>query len=93
MALVQQTDGSFELERDPLGDRGRAVPYATYRQHSRHPGVDGPLARDEYTDEQREFLQAMDTYKRKHSRPFPSWCEVLSVVKSLGYSRPDRTEG
>lgn len=41
----------------------------------------------DYTDEEREFMLAMDLYKREHKRPFPSWREVLSVIHSLGYRK------
>lgn len=34
-----------------------------------------------------EFIEAIDKYKQKHSRPFPSWSEVLMVLKSLGYAK------
>jgi hypothetical protein len=30
---------------------------------------------------------AVDTYKRLNSRPFPSWTEVLEIVKQLGYRK------
>ncbi len=38
-------------------------------------------------DEQFEFVLAIDTYKRVNSRPFPSWTEILEVVKQLGYRK------
>ena len=41
----------------------------------------------EMTDEQFEFLMAMDQYKRANQRPFPTWTEVLEVVKALGYRK------
>jgi hypothetical protein len=41
----------------------------------------------EMTDEQFEFVMAIDTYKRLNKRPFPSWTEVLEVVKQLGYRK------
>ncbi len=34
-----------------------------------------------------EFVTALDEYKRKHQRKFPSWSEVLGVLRSLGWSR------
>ncbi len=34
-----------------------------------------------------EFMTAMDDYKRIHSRPFPTWSEVLGVIKELGYEK------
>ena len=39
------------------------------------------------SDEQFEFLMAVDEYKRKNQRPFPTWTEVLEVVKALGYRK------
>jgi hypothetical protein len=41
----------------------------------------------EMTDEQFEFVMAIDTYKRLNNRPFPTWTEVLEVVKQLGYRK------
>ncbi len=41
----------------------------------------------EMTDEQFEFMLAVDTYKRLNNRPFPTWTEVLEVVKQLGYRK------
>jgi hypothetical protein len=39
------------------------------------------------TDEQFEFLMAIDEYRKKNSRPFPTWTEVLEVIKTLGYRK------
>ena len=39
------------------------------------------------SDEQFEFLLAIDEYKRKNTRPFPTWTEVLEVIKALGYRK------
>jgi hypothetical protein len=39
------------------------------------------------SDEQFEFLMAIDEYKKANSRPFPTWTEVLEVIKALGYRK------
>ncbi len=39
------------------------------------------------SDEQFEFLMAIDEYKRKNARPFPTWTEVLELIKALGYRK------
>ena len=39
------------------------------------------------TDEQFEFLMVINEYKRVNNRPFPSWTEVLDVMKALGYRK------
>jgi hypothetical protein len=41
----------------------------------------------EMSDEQFEFLMAIDQYKRSNQKPFPSWTEVLEVIKALGYRK------
>jgi len=39
------------------------------------------------SDEQFEFLMAIYEYQRKNTRPFPTWTEVLEVIKALGYRK------
>ena len=39
------------------------------------------------SDEQFGFLMAIDEYKRKNARPFPTWTEVLEVITALGYRK------
>ena len=46
-----------------------------------------PTKPDEMSDELIEFITAIDEYKRLHQRPFPSWSEVLDILKELGYER------
>lgn len=37
--------------------------------------------------EQFDFLMAIDEYKKANARPFPTWTEVLEVIKALGYRK------
>lgn len=39
------------------------------------------------SDEQFDFLMAIDHYKRANDRPFPTWTEVLEVIKAIGYRK------
>ena len=32
-------------------------------------------------------MKAMEEYKASFARPFPTWSEVLEVLKSLGYRK------
>lgn len=41
----------------------------------------------ELTLEEVEFIRAIDRYKRRYERPFPSWSEVLLILKQLGYTK------
>lgn len=37
--------------------------------------------------EELEFLRAIERYQRKYRRRYPSWREVLGVLRSLGYRK------
>lgn len=39
------------------------------------------------SDQQFEFLMAIEEYKRVNARPFPTWTEVLEVIQALGYRK------
>ena len=39
------------------------------------------------TPEQFLFIMAIDAYKRVNQRPFPTWTEVLEVIRKLGYRK------
>ncbi len=39
------------------------------------------------SDEQFEFLMAIEEYKKANSKPFPTWTEVLELIKALGYRK------
>ncbi len=52
------------------------------RSDSRRSAEEGELNAEQF-----EFVMAMDEYKRANKKPFPSWTEVLEVVKYLGYRK------
>ncbi len=41
----------------------------------------------EMTAEQFEFIMAIETYKKVNKRMFPTWTEVLEVIRQLGYRK------
>jgi len=41
----------------------------------------------EMTAEQFELIMAIETYKKVNKRMFPTWTEVLEVMKQLGYRK------
>ncbi len=49
--------------------------------------IDPTTCERDYTSDEIEFMKAMDDYKRRSGRQFPTWSEVLEVVRSLGYNR------
>lgn len=53
---------------------------AAYGSHEINMGAD-------YTEEEVEFIKAMERFMREKKRRFPTFVEVLQVAKSLGYQR------
>ena len=54
---------------------------------SRRRQIDPTTCERDYTPDEIEFMGAMDDYKRRSGRMFPTCSEVLEVVKSLGYGK------
>lgn len=60
------------------------------RKVSRRRQIDPTTCERDYSDEEIEFMHALDEYKRENGRMFPTCSEILEVVRKLGYER--RTE-
>ncbi len=46
----------------------------------------------EMTGEQFLFLMAIDAFKRVNNKTFPSWSDVLEIIRRLGYRKVQRSE-
>jgi hypothetical protein len=57
------------------------------RKVERRRQIDPTTCERDYSDNEVAFMRAMDEYKRKSGRMFPTWSEVLEVLHSLGYRR------
>lgn len=57
------------------------------RKQERRKQVDPTTCERDYTDEEVDFMKAIDDYKRRSGRQFPTWSEVLEVVQALGYRK------
>jgi hypothetical protein len=49
--------------------------------------VDPATCDRDYSTAEVEFLRAMEEYKKSSGRMFPTWSEVLEVLRSLGYEK------
>lgn len=61
-----------------------AVP-STMRRRGRPTHLSGPNE-EAYTQEQLDWLKAVDRYKRERN-PRPDWPEVLAIAAELGYRK------
>ncbi|MFH0946118.1 MAG: hypothetical protein V2A76_13040 [Planctomycetota bacterium] len=46
-----------------------------------------PPPRESDDTETLEFLKAIDLFKRTTGKNFPSWTDVLEIIRSLGYRK------
>src|SRR4029078_7048076 len=83
-------------ERRGNDRRKRAIPVALDRrsgkdrrdeQGERRRQIDPTTCERDYTNDEIDFMRAMDQYKRENRRPFPTWSEVLEVLRALGYRK------
>lgn len=71
----------------PRSSRRAAAAAAAGRASSRRRHVDPTTCERDYGPEELEFMQAVEQYKRRNGRPFPTCSELLEVVRALGYVR------
>ena len=82
----------------PNDRRKRNIPVATDRRRAENAAekrrtserrrlIDPTTCERDYDDEETLFMKAMDRYKRENRRPFPTWSEVLEVLRALGYRK------
>jgi len=72
----------------PVATDRRAKNAAEARKNSeRRRLIDPTTCERDYSDEETEFMNAMDRYKRDNRRPFPTWSEVLEVLRAMGYRK------
>jgi len=102
---TEETPSDFVVTPPPRGPdrrnrtdrRNRQIPVALERrsgkdrrnQPERRRQVDPTTCEKDYSDEEIVFMKAMDKYKRDNRRPFPTWSEVLEVLRSLGYRKTE----
>ena len=95
-ASTGQPNASDPQRRVPGPDRRQSVvdlrPPGTGLERRRGPGrrrTDFMKAAEEgeMTNEQFLFVRAIDAYKRVNQKPYPTWTEVLEVIRKLGYRK------
>lgn len=57
------------------------------RKVERRRQIDPTTCERDYSVDEVDFMRAMDDYKRRSGRQFPTWSEVLEVIYSMGYRR------
>ena len=59
---------------------------------TRRRQIDPTTCERDSSDDEVEFMSALDNYKRASGRMFPTCSEILEVIRKLGYSKLPETE-
>jgi hypothetical protein len=91
-SVMDQRGGSDR--RASTDRRKQNTPVATERRKlqrrekvNRRRQIDPTTCERDYSDEEVEFMHALDRYKRASGRMFPTCSEILEVFRSLGYEK------
>ncbi len=86
-------------ERRKSNDRRKKdMPVAEERRQTerrkvpRRRQIDPTTCERDYTNDEVEFMNALDAYKRRSGRMFPTCSEILEVIRDLGYRKSDHGE-
>jgi hypothetical protein len=88
-SITQSGLKNGQISEARLDPSTRAHRAALARQASaRRRCIDPTTCERDYTADEIEFMNAMETYKLQSGRMFPTWSEALEVLKHLGYRKP-----
>ena len=92
--LSAEVSNRREASRRSDDRRKQNVPVAVERRSGerrkvqRRRQIDPTTCERDYSQDEIEFMQALDEYKRANGRMFPTCSEILEVIRNLGYSKP-----
>lgn len=91
---VQMDRRDKKSERRGTDRRKEAMAVAAERRQgerrekvTRRRQIDPTTCERDYSDDEIEFMHALDAYKRFSGRMFPTCSEILEVLRALGYVR------
>ena len=82
------SDRRVTPERRACSDRRSSVDRRhAFRRLEDQEAFQKRVEEGDLTLEEIQFVRAIARYKRKFNRPFPTWSEVLAILKELGYTK------
>lgn len=98
-AAQVELDRRAKSDRRDKDRRKQAVAVANERRQGerrvkvqRRRQIDPTTCERDYNDDEIQFMQALDAYKRANGRMFPTCSEILEVIRALGYVRVSNGE-
>lgn len=74
-----------------MNSAGGTAPGGVVRERrekvERRRQIDPTTCERDYSQDEVDFMNAMNDYKRRSGRQFPTWSEVLEVLRAMGYRK------
>ena len=83
----RRTDAERRQKTEAVGMERRKL--VRREKVNRRRQIDPTTCERDYNENEVEFMQALETYRRKSGRMFPTCSEILEVIHNLGYRKMD----
>ncbi|MGI8977650.1 MAG: hypothetical protein ACR2FY_00340 [Pirellulaceae bacterium] len=80
-------------DRDERRKESQPIVQERRAKVQRRRQIDPTTCEREYSDDEIQFMHALDAYKRTSGRMFPTCSEILEVIRDLGYVRDTSAPG
>jgi len=99
--MIKPSNTSFKSETNASTDKHHRIDSSCTKEEPifseptsgqkkfRRRHIDPTTCERDYTVQEREFMLALDDYKRASGRMFPTCSEILEVIRNLGYVQYD----
>lgn len=85
--LVEMDRRSKDRRLESTGTEAKGEEAPKRRKQQRRRQIDPTTCERDYRDDEIAFMQAIDEYKRRSGRMFPTCSEILEVIRDMGYVR------
>lgn len=84
-----QSDRRHRVDTSQSLEEPATLQSSSDQKNPRRRHIDPTTCERDYTIQEREFMLALDDYKRASGRMFPTCSEILEVIRNLGYIQSD----
>ncbi len=85
--LVEMDRRRKDRRLEDKGTEANAVKPEKRAKKQRRRQIDPTTCERDYSNDEIAFMQAIDDYKRRSGRMFPTCSEILEVIRAMGYVR------
>lgn len=89
---MDRTSPDFVQKSPSERARAAAIVRRDEQRSGKRSRIDPTTCDIDYTNDELEFMLALQRYKEERHRPFPTCKEILEILRSLGYHRREECD-